>query len=261
MRWRKRWCILAPRLQNWVSVHSLRSPGISYQLKECLSLHHNRSPFTDVLGCLSHCKAWGFLCESVVLQIWWLAVGFYRTLTQLQGRRNEEAEEWTSGSWNPPFPGFEQSVLLWNLLKSHLLMSFWPPKLFLCKCWHPAEMKSLTWRNTLAYQKLQDSSNILATPVFFFISLFDFLKKLFVVSWQMALWIRLYVTEGTEWFFQFTWTQIPVTYQTGFVFESSLCLWFLYVYSFHVDSFNYKLTRCISRTRTRYVFQLNSGCL
>lgn len=164
-----------PRLQNWVSVHSLRSPGISYQLKECLSLHHNRSPFTDILECLSHCKAWGFLCESVVLQIWWLAVGFYRTLTQLQGRRNEEAEEWTSGSWNPPFPGFEQSMLLWNLLKSHLLMSFWPPKLFLCKCWHPAEMKSLSWRNitslseTVGFQQYTSNTSL---PFSFFFWLF-----------------------------------------------------------------------------------------
>lgn len=164
-----------PGLQNWLSVHNPRSPGISYQLKECLSLHHNRSPFTDILEYLSHCKTWGFLCESVVLQIWWLAVGFYRTLTQLQGRRNEEAEEWTSGSWNLPFPRFEQSVLLWNLLKSHLLMSFWPPKLFLCKCWHPAEMKSLTWENTTSLSEtaqFQQHTSNTSLPFIFLFCLF-----------------------------------------------------------------------------------------
>lgn len=31
-------------------VHNLKSPGISYQLKECLSLHHNRSPFYWYFG-------------------------------------------------------------------------------------------------------------------------------------------------------------------------------------------------------------------
>lgn len=142
----KKMTLPMPRLQNWVSVHNLRSPGISYQLKECLSLHHNRSPIYWHFGVFVSLQSLGFFMWVCCLANLMVGCRILQNFDSASGK-----EEWRSrrvNFWNPPFLGFEQSVLLWNLLKSHLLLSFWPPKLFLCKCWHPAEMKSLTWENT-----------------------------------------------------------------------------------------------------------------
>lgn len=157
-----------PRVQNWVSVctwHLLPFESVS-------DFAPYQSPVTDVLECLSHCKAWLFRWGCCLANLM-VCSRFWANFDSASGK-----EEWRSRRVNfwklkPSFP------CVWAICT--LMKPFWN---LICWCLSDPQNYSCAnvdtqqrWNHWLrktyaAYQKLQDSNNTLATPAFLFFFLF-----------------------------------------------------------------------------------------